>query len=256
MFKGVNAIDFARRFPNNETCLRLLEEKKWKTGYRCVRCGCNEHVKGRTSFHRRCRTCAYDESVTANTIFHDMHLPMMKAFFLLFRIVTKKKGMSTVELASEVGVHRKTAWLFKRKVQAAIRGRNTNRVSFDELMIDASTSPVPPPGGPKQMCVLDPKQAYERDRPRKAGTVEMVNPDRDSLKRLGFSGRGVYMMLFKIWLRGIHHKCSKALFFAYCDEFWFRQRYRSNRERIFESSLSNVLLSAPQPYAVLKCSSA
>jgi len=257
MFKGVNAIEFARRFPNNETCLRFLEEKKWKTGYRCIRCGCNEHVKGRTSFHRRCRTCAYDESVTANTIFHDMHLPMMKAFYLLFRIVAKKKGMSTVELASEVGVHRKTAWLFKRKIQAAIRWRNTLKPGFDELITDANSSSVPPPGGPKHIySVGKTRRVSGRDKPHKAGAVEMINPDRDSLKRLGFSGRGVYAMLFRIWLRGIHHKCSKVLFFAYCDEFWFRQRHRSNRDRIFERSLRNVLLSAPQPYAVLKCSSA
>jgi len=257
MFKGVNAIEFARRFPNNEACLRFLEEKKWKNGYRCVHCGWNRYIKGRTSFHRRCQRCAYDESVTANTLFHDMRVPMMKAFYLLFRIVTKKKGLSTVELAGEVGVRQTTAWLFKRKIQVAMQAMDMEKLSLDEFIIgrniDSSLSTnTKEPRESEQVL----KAEAHKKRSGRSKKVEMVNPDKDSLKALGFKGKGVYALLFKIWLRGIHHKCSRALFFAYCDEFWFRQRHRSQRARIFEKSLNNVLLSTPHPYAVLKCSSA
>jgi hypothetical protein len=254
MFKGVNAIDFARRFPNNQACLRFLEEKKWKNGYRCVRCGCSQHVKGRTSFHRRCRSCAYDESVTANTLFHDMRLPMMKAFYMLFRIATKKKGMSTVELAAEVGVRQTTAWLFKRKIQVAMQGLDMEKIGLDELIMKGNEPSVSSsPDSDPSACPAQAGKAGKLPPTSKTNKPEMINPDRDSLKGLGFRGTGVYAMLFKIWLRGIHHKCSRALFFAYCDEFWFKQHNRSRRAAIFDSSLSNVLLSTPHPYTVLKC---
>jgi hypothetical protein len=52
----------------------------------------------------RCKQCGYDESVTANTIFHGMKMPVLKAFHMIFRLTAKKKGMSTVELGTEVGV--------------------------------------------------------------------------------------------------------------------------------------------------------
>lgn len=257
MFKGVNAIEFARRFPNNEACLRFLEEKKWKNGYRCVHCGWNRYRKGRTSFHRRCQRCAYDESVTANTLFHDMRLPMMKAFYLLFRIATKKKGLSTVELAGEVGVQQTTAWLFKRKIQVAMQAIDMKKLSLDEFIIGPNTSSSASTSTPNTPALKNvSKTGAHQKRAGKSKKVEMINPDKDSLKALGFNGKGVYALLFKIWLRGIHHKCSRALFFAYCDEFWFRQRHRSQRARIFDNSLSNVLLSTPHPYAVLKCSGA
>jgi len=236
MFKGVDAINFSKRFPNNEACLRFLAEKKWKNGYQCIRCGCAQYIKGRTSFHRRCGTCDYDESVTANTLFHDMRLPMVKAFYLLFRIATKKKGMSTVELAGEVSVQQKTAWLFKRKIQVAMQGVDIQNLRFDELITALGNNDS------------QKKSAQSKDR-------EMINPDQHSVKKLGFKGKGVYAMLFKIWLRGIHHKCSRGLFYAYCDEFWFKQRRRSKRAVIFDSSLSKVLLATPHPYAVLKASS-
>ena len=121
MFFGINAIEFAKRFSSNEACLQYLEEQKWKTGYQCKVCGCQSYIKGKTSYHRRCQQCEYGESVTAHTLFHDIRMPLIKAFYMAFRISTKKKGMSSVELAAEVGVQQKTAWLFKRKMQLAMQ---------------------------------------------------------------------------------------------------------------------------------------
>ncbi len=66
-------------------------------------------IKGKTYYHRRCRKCLYDESATSNTLFHDLKMPLLKAFQMTFRIAGKKKGMSTVELGAEVGVQQKTA---------------------------------------------------------------------------------------------------------------------------------------------------
>src|ERR1700759_5169321 len=115
MFNGINSIEFARTFPDTLACQRFLDKWKWPNGFHCHKCGSTRYGKGKTSFHRRCLDCRYDESITANTILHDMRMPPIKALYLLFRIACKKKGMSTVELGSEVGVQQKTAWLFKSK---------------------------------------------------------------------------------------------------------------------------------------------
>lgn len=56
---------------------------------------------------------------------------MLKAFHMVFRITSKKKGMSTVELGTEVGVQQKTAWLFKRKVQAAMKKDKDDKLNGD-----------------------------------------------------------------------------------------------------------------------------
>ena len=120
MFQGINAIEFNKRFKTNEDCFFYLIELKWGKGYQCIKCHGDQYGKGRTYYYRRCKNCGYDESVLANTVFHDLRVPLLKAFHMVFRIVTKKKGMSSVELAKEVGVQQKTAWLFKRKMQAVM----------------------------------------------------------------------------------------------------------------------------------------
>lgn len=144
MFSGINAIQFNRQFKTNEDCLNYLVNYKWGQGFVCSRCGCNKPVKGRTSYHRRCQQCRYDESVIANTLFHAMKMPVLKAFHILFRLATKKKGMSTVELGSEVSVQQKTAWLFKRKIQVAMKQDHqyklNGQVDVDETLMGFHTT--------------------------------------------------------------------------------------------------------------------
>jgi len=143
MFKGINAIEFNRRFNSNESCFKYLMEWKWGNGFRCSRCGCDQSYKGRTYYHKRCKQCRYDESVLANTVFHAMKMPILKAFHMVFRLTAKKKGMSTTELGSEVGVEQKTAWLFKRKIQVAMKQDNHDKlnenVDVDETLLGFHT---------------------------------------------------------------------------------------------------------------------
>jgi hypothetical protein len=81
--------------------------------------------------------------VLANTVFHGMKMPILKAFHMIFRLTAKKKGMSTTELGAEVGVEQKTAWLFKRKVQVAMKQDNNDklngRVDVDETLLGFHT---------------------------------------------------------------------------------------------------------------------
>jgi hypothetical protein len=91
MLQGINSIEFNRQFKDNEDCYLYLIEKKWGNGYQCSRCGCKECYKGRTYYHRRCRVCGYGESVTANTVFHGMKMPMLKAFHMIFRLTLKRR---------------------------------------------------------------------------------------------------------------------------------------------------------------------
>ncbi len=43
--------------------------------------------------------------------------------------------MSTTELGAEVGVEQKTAWLFKRKVQVAMKQDNNDKLNGRDLML-------------------------------------------------------------------------------------------------------------------------
>ncbi len=59
------------------------------------------------------------------------------------------------------------------------------------------------------------------------------------------------IMLFKNWLRGIHHKCSEQHLHAYLKEYVFRFNNRNNRKRIFHELIRRMMNNIPQPYPYL-----
>jgi len=132
MGDSLTIAEFRNRFKTTEDCLTYLVEQKWGSGYNCIKCGCNEYGKGRQWFYRRCKQCGYDESVTANTMFHKCKLNLLKAFEIGYRLSVKKKGMSSCELASEFGCQQKTAWLLKAKYQNAMK--SSDKYPLEELV--------------------------------------------------------------------------------------------------------------------------
>jgi DNA-directed RNA polymerase subunit RPC12/RpoP len=131
MFKSKDFLSFQQQFKTTEDCLKYLEELKWNGGYKCNRCGFTGFYKGRKALHRRCKKCQYNDSITSNTIFHKIKFDLLKAFYIVYRITTKKKGLSTIELASEFGLQQKTCWLFKRKIQEAMRSQDSSLLTGD-----------------------------------------------------------------------------------------------------------------------------
>jgi transposase-like protein len=188
MFKSINALEFNKRFRSNENCLDYLVTIKWSKGYSCVRCQCVESYKGRTQYHKRCKKCGYDESVTANTVFHAIKMPLLKAFHMVFRLTAKKKGMSTVELGTEVGVQQMTAWLFKRKVQSIMKKDEKDKlngdVHVDETLVGGYTPERRGRSLNKKSAVLFAVEILEDGRTGNIDLEEIQNFKSETLKKV------------------------------------------------------------------------
>jgi len=290
----MDIITFSRKFCDNDSCYQYLVENKWKGGYQCRYCGCKESHKGRTWYYRRCKCCGYDESVTANTVFHGIKMPILKAFHLIFRLTAKTKGMSTVELGNEVDVQQKTTWLFKRKMQSVMKEDGKDKlkgnVDVDEMLIGGYS-----PGNKGRS--LETKSAVlisvEKLEDGQTGNVNFTllenfeaptmkyavkdsidpqahirsdkHPSYESIKKefehfetvpsakgSNFEELHEQIMLFKNWLRGIHHKCSKKHLHAYLDEYKYRFNKRNMRQWLFNDMVGRLMQHEPRPYPVLK----
>lgn len=130
---------FRNKFPDNESCLQYLIDQKWGMGFKCVKCEFKDWIKGRQWYYRRCKNCRYDESATSNTLFHGIKMSLVKVFELAYRISQRKKGMSSCELAKELGCQQKTAWQWKAKFQQAMKSSEifdlTGNVDVDEFVV-------------------------------------------------------------------------------------------------------------------------
>jgi hypothetical protein len=139
-FKGVNSIKFNRQFQNDLSCYEYLAAIKWPNeNFIYKRCGHTKYCKGKKPFSRRCLKCRYDESPTARTMFDKCKFSLLIAFHIIFKISTKKTGMSSLELRHEFELRQPTCWKFKGKIQQAMQSSKqyplTGEVHVDEFFL-------------------------------------------------------------------------------------------------------------------------
>jgi len=138
-FVCVNSIKFNKRFGSDDDCYLYLSTLKWEQGYKCKKCNKEKYIKGVRPFSRRCSACKYDESPTSGTMFDKVKFSLLIAFHIVFKISTKIKGMSSLELSHEFELRQPTCWEFKWKIQQAMQSSKQHpldgEVQVDEFFI-------------------------------------------------------------------------------------------------------------------------
>lgn len=120
MEKTMDYEEFKTLYPDTLACYRFLESLKWERGFHCRKCLNDRFFDGAQKFSRRCTRCGYNESITANTIFHNVKFPIEKAFFIAYLSVTGKKNYTLEVLSTMLDLRLNTVWSFKNKVQGQI----------------------------------------------------------------------------------------------------------------------------------------
>ena len=138
-FKSIKKGDFYTRFTTEGDCLEYLAVIKWANGYQCRKCNHGEYMTGKRSFSRRCKSCKYDESATAHTLFHKIKFPLLLAFEITFLVTSQKKAVSSLALSEELELHYETVLNFRRKLQKAMESSLANplegNVEVDEFAV-------------------------------------------------------------------------------------------------------------------------
>jgi transposase-like protein len=128
-FKSLSLFEFRERYPDSDSCLSHLADLKWADGFKCLKCGHTKHCTGGMPYSRQCTSCRYDESPTANTLFHKIKFDPLKAFYIVYFVSTNKKGITSTELARKLGLRQKTCWAFKRKVMKAMKSSGNHPIT-------------------------------------------------------------------------------------------------------------------------------
>ena len=145
ILKSLSREGFKEKFGTKEQCLSYLSNEKWGDFYTCIKCKKTKYSEGRKAFNRRCSKCGHDESATANTLFHKVKFGIDKAFEMAYDISTSKKRASSIWLAEFHGVRQMTAWLFRRKVQQAMKSSEEFLLE-KEVYVDESEIGTPQKG--------------------------------------------------------------------------------------------------------------
>ena len=98
-------------FKDEKVCVEHLAKLRWPKGVVCPVCGSTRKIYKLTRGHNyKCADCINEFSVRKGTIFEESRLPLRKWFMAAWLITANRKGISSCQLAREIGVTQKTAW--------------------------------------------------------------------------------------------------------------------------------------------------
>lgn len=164
--ESISLYEFFDRFPDEAAAVKYVESKRWPDGACCPRCGSVEvsAVKGGKPMPWRCkeRKCRKHFSVRTNTVFAESKLGIHKWLMAAYLMTTARKGISSVQMAKELGVTQKTAWFLEHRIREAMRSRGGllgDTVEVDETYIGGKEKNKHVSKKSDSRWVLDGKQA-------------------------------------------------------------------------------------------------
>lgn len=145
---NINFDSFAQMIdalPDDNACRQYLELQRWGTIPTCIYCGTVDEkhyrltTKGEFKGMYKCRSCKKRFTVTLGTMFEGSPIPLKKWFIAAYMFSAHKKGISSHQLARDLGVTQKTAWFMLHRLRQAFTDVEPKMldgvVSMDETFV-------------------------------------------------------------------------------------------------------------------------
>lgn len=140
--------EFLDRFATEESCLSYLEGLRWPQGFVCPDCGAAEEPYRSSRTRLMCRSCGYQSTVTAGTIFDKTRTSLRVWLAGAWYLTNQKQGVSALGLQRVLGLGSyQTAWTmlhrFRRAMVRPDRERLRGCVEIDETYLAITDREAP-----------------------------------------------------------------------------------------------------------------
>lgn len=131
-------------FKDEETCKAYYEFQRWGGNVACVHCGSLKVYRTNRGYKCGEKECAKKFSLTVGTIFENSKIPLRTWFAAMYLCTTSKKGISSLQLAEQLGITQKTAWFVLSRIRTMLADNSseplTGEVEIDETYIGGKES--------------------------------------------------------------------------------------------------------------------
>lgn len=141
----ISLLQLFKMFPDNESARLYFEAKRWPEGPSCPACGEKTrlwHNPKRPGSYR-CNVDLLVFSVKTGTIFEGEKIGLHRWIYAMYLLVTARKGISSMQMAKELGITQKSAWHMMHRIRAAC-GNDPSElagtVEIDEVYIGGKES--------------------------------------------------------------------------------------------------------------------
>lgn len=126
-------------FNDPDNSLRYLAAKRWPNGVECPYCGTNEpmFLKSRRIWKCRATKCRKQFSVKVGTVLNESPIGLDKWMTTMWMVCNCRNGVSSCEIARDLGVSQKTAWFMLHRIREAMQDKTATKLA-GEVEVDES----------------------------------------------------------------------------------------------------------------------
>jgi transposase-like protein len=119
LYESKNLQELMSKLTSEDVCRTYMEEMRWGSEPFCPHCNETKPYKLRDGKSYRCRakTCKKDFSVTVGTIFENSKIKLSTWLAAGYLLSAHKKGISSCQLARDLGVTQKTGWFILHRLR-------------------------------------------------------------------------------------------------------------------------------------------
>ena len=113
---------FNKQFPDESAAVAYFEQRRWNGKPVCPHCGSFDvrERKNRKPMPFWCTDCRNYFSVRTGTVMEESRLPLRKWLMACYLLNVSRKGISSVQTATMLGVSQKTAWFLNHRIRRAM----------------------------------------------------------------------------------------------------------------------------------------
>lgn len=128
--------------PTEKACREYLAKQRWVDGKAvCPYCGHGKCYSIEDGVRYKCANnqCYKRFKITVGTIFEASNIPLTKWFTAIYLVTAHKKGISSYQLARDIGVTQKSGWFMLHRIREAMKFKGNDKLSnvteIDEVYI-------------------------------------------------------------------------------------------------------------------------
>lgn len=126
--------DLQKAFPDEQTCINYFEYLIWNNKPVSPYSPTGKVYKCKNNRYKCADTNKYF-NIKTNSCFQNTKIPLQKWIFAMWVVTNAKKGISSVQLAKDIGVTQKTAWFLLGRIRKCFFIANENDLE-GEIEID------------------------------------------------------------------------------------------------------------------------
>jgi transposase-like protein len=134
----ISTFQLFQKFPDEQSAIAYLEKQLWPNGPVCPKCKAAARITKRKDGFYTCNACVFKFTIRTKTIFERSHVPLHKWLYAMYLLVTSRKGISSLQLAKEIGITQKSAWFVLQRLREACSDSITmlkGTVEIDEIYV-------------------------------------------------------------------------------------------------------------------------